>query len=84
MEKQTKPPSTTLASLQYSASDIETGSCQEKTYSSPSTVGEWMKNVLLSVETKGIERVTEEERQNNTTKVWHACTFWYVDSLQPI
>jgi len=34
----------------------------------------WAKN--LSVETGGIERVTDEERQTNTTKVWNACTFW--------
>jgi hypothetical protein len=36
----------------------------------------WAKN--LSVETGGIQRVTDEERQTNTTKVWNACTFWYV------
>ncbi len=30
----------------------------------------------LSVETAGIERVTDEERQANTTHVWNACTFW--------
>ena len=34
----------------------------------------WAKN--LSVETGGIQRVTDEERQTNTTKVWNACTFW--------
>jgi hypothetical protein len=82
MEKQNKLPITTPASLQYSASDIEAGSSQEKTYLSPSTIGSWMKNVLLSVETKGIERVTDEERQHNTTKVWHACTFWYVQWIE--
>lgn len=36
----------------------------------------WTKT--LSVESGGIERVTDEQRQNNTTKVWNACTFWYV------
>ncbi|KAL3474625.1 permease for cytosine/purines, uracil, thiamine, allantoin-domain-containing protein [Aspergillus californicus] len=30
----------------------------------------------LRIEMKGIERVTDEERQHNTTKFWHACTFW--------
>lgn len=30
----------------------------------------------LRVELKGIERVTDEERQHNTTKFWNACTFW--------
>jgi hypothetical protein len=34
----------------------------------------WAQN--LSVETGGIQRVTDEERQTNTTKVWNACTFW--------
>ncbi|KAL4797602.1 hypothetical protein BDV19DRAFT_397582 [Aspergillus venezuelensis] len=29
----------------------------------------------LRIELKGIERVTDEERQHNTTKFWHACTF---------
>ena len=35
----------------------------------------WAKK--LSVETGGIERVTDEERLSNTTHVWNACTFWY-------
>lgn len=30
----------------------------------------------LSIETGGIQRVTEEERTHNTTHVWNACTFW--------
>ncbi|TVY85309.1 Purine-cytosine permease fcyB, partial [Lachnellula suecica] len=34
----------------------------------------WAKS--LSVETNGIERVTDEEREKNTTKPWNACTFW--------
>ncbi|KAF2806963.1 purine-cytosine permease FCY2 [Mytilinidion resinicola] len=34
----------------------------------------WLKK--LSVETGGIERVTDEDRQTNTSKVWNACTFW--------
>ena len=34
----------------------------------------WATN--LSVETGGIQRVTDEERQSNTTHVWNACTFW--------
>jgi hypothetical protein len=33
----------------------------------------WMKK--LSVETGGIQRVTDEDRQTNTSKVWNACTF---------
>ena len=36
----------------------------------------WLKK--LSVETGGIQRVTDAERADNTTKVWNACTFWYV------
>lgn len=31
----------------------------------------------LSIEEGGIERVTDEERQENTTKFWNATTFWY-------
>jgi hypothetical protein len=34
----------------------------------------WAKK--LSVESGGIQRVTDEERQSNTTHVWNACTFW--------
>jgi hypothetical protein len=34
----------------------------------------------LSVESGGIQRVTDEQRQSNTTKVWNACTFWYAYS----
>lgn len=30
----------------------------------------------FSIEEGGIERVTDEERQQNTTKFWHAATFW--------
>jgi hypothetical protein len=35
----------------------------------------WLKK--LSVETGGIERVTDEDRAKNTSKVWNACTFWF-------
>lgn len=38
----------------------------------------WAKK--LSVETGGIERITDEERMSNTTHVWNACTFWFVFS----
>lgn len=34
----------------------------------------WLKK--LSVETGGIQRVTDEERLQNPSKVWNACTFW--------
>jgi hypothetical protein len=36
----------------------------------------WLKK--LSVETGGIERVTDEDRAGETSKVWNACTFWWV------
>ena len=55
--------------------DVETGSFEEKTVPTTGFKG-WAKNVLLSVETRGIQRVTDEERQKNPTKVWNACTFW--------
>lgn len=38
----------------------------------------WVKR--LAVETGGIERVTDEERAKNTSKVWNACTFWLVQT----
>lgn len=31
---------------------------------------------MLSIEVGGIQRVTEDERKQNTTHVWNACTFW--------
>jgi hypothetical protein len=34
----------------------------------------WLKK--LSIETGGIERVTDEDRAGETSKVWNACTFW--------
>jgi hypothetical protein len=33
-------------------------------------------NGRFSIEEGGIERITDEERQQNTTKFWHAATFW--------
>ncbi len=49
---------------------------------SPKTLSKsWLKSLLLTVETSGIQRVTEEERKQNTSKVWNACTFWYVVSI---
>lgn len=36
----------------------------------------WIKK--LSVETGGIQRVTDEDRVRETSKVWNACTFWQV------
>ena len=52
-----------------SSSDFEVGSIVNES---------WLQRYarLLSVETGGIERVTEEARQHNTTQVWNACTFW--------
>ncbi|KAF2453465.1 purine-cytosine permease FCY2 [Lineolata rhizophorae] len=36
----------------------------------------WARDLFLSVETTGIQRVTEEQRLQSPTKVWNACTFW--------
>ena len=36
----------------------------------------WMKR--LAVETGGIQRVTDADRAENTSKWWNACTFWSV------
>lgn len=54
------------------ASDIQTGYSTLK--DNDSKLSAWLKH--LSIETGGIERVTDEERARNTTKVWNACTFW--------
>lgn len=35
----------------------------------------WMQR--LAIEKGGIQRVTDDQRQENTTKFWNACTFWY-------
>jgi hypothetical protein len=44
---------------------------------SPSKTQPWFPK-RLSIEEGGIERVTDEERKEKTTKFWHAATFWYV------
>jgi hypothetical protein len=71
MEKDSKMTYTTPA-----ASDIEAASFSEKNQTQVSKFSVWTKEALLTVETSGIQRVTDEERQQNTTKVWNACTFW--------
>lgn len=35
----------------------------------------WARTLSIEV-VGGIQRVTEEERKQNTTHVWNACTFW--------
>jgi len=72
MEKDTKA-SDLIAS--HSTSEMEMRSFDEEK-GQVSAFSKWSKNALLSVETRGIERVTDEERQQNTTKIWNACTFW--------
>lgn len=57
-----------------SVNDMETASIEPGTLRGG--VHAWAK--ALSVESGGIQRVTDEERQSKTTKVWNACTFWYV------
>jgi len=56
--------------------DIESGSVEECRDTSQNGLRAWAKN--LSIETSGIQRVTDAERQQSPTKVWNACTFWYV------
>jgi hypothetical protein len=73
MDKDSKIPYATPAE-----SDFGAGSYDEKTPNKTSRFSGWLKDVLLTVETRGIQRVTDEERQQNTTKVWNACTFWYI------
>jgi hypothetical protein len=62
---------------QYEPSDVEAASVEDKPTSKVSIVTSWGKSLLTTVETRGIHRVTDEERQSNTTSVWNACTFWY-------
>jgi len=35
----------------------------------------------FDMEEGGIERVTDDQRQQNTTKFWNAATFWYDPSV---
>jgi hypothetical protein len=55
-----------------SSDDADTASIEKGTI--PNGLRAWVEK--LSVESGGIQRVTDEERQNNTTHVWNACTFW--------
>lgn len=52
--------------------EVHTGSVEKPTGASGFKL--WVKK--LSVETGGIQRVTDEERAKNPSKVWNACTFW--------
>lgn len=38
----------------------------------------------LSIEEGGIERVTDAERQQKTTKFWNATTFWYFSTYSKL
>lgn len=56
----------------HSNRDIQFGATEKPT---PVTgLKYWIKK--LAVETGGIERVTDADRGENTSKVWNACTFW--------
>jgi hypothetical protein len=63
------------SSEDYARSDVESGICS-KTDGKEHGVKGLLKSIFLTVETSGIQRVTDEDRLENTTKVWHACTFW--------
>jgi hypothetical protein len=52
----------------------------ELDYSSQPQLASWMNMKRFSIEQGGIQRVTDEERQQNVTKFWNACTFWYFHS----
>jgi hypothetical protein len=54
-----------------SHNEVQTGTMER-----PSGFKYWAKR--LAVETGGIERVTDMDRAQNTSKVWNACTFWSV------
>lgn len=55
--------------------DLEKGSIEKR--DNPQSISGWGKSRLWAVETTGIQRVTDEDRAQNTTHVWNACTFWY-------
>ncbi|KAI7264461.1 cytosine-purine permease [Hortaea werneckii] len=58
---------------QYQPSDIEAGI----THNADVKSSHWLAlTEKLSIETGGIQRVTDEECDHNTTRVWNACTFW--------
>jgi hypothetical protein len=59
-------------SAEKSSDEIDTASIEKGIIRSG--LHAWAKK--LSVEIGGIQRVTDEERQSNTTHVWNACTFW--------
>jgi hypothetical protein len=63
--------------------DVAEEVVEEKTLPTTRLSKTWLRSLLLTVETSGIQRVTEEERRQNTSKVWNACTFWYVDTTLP-
>jgi hypothetical protein len=48
----------------------------ELAYSYQTPIVSWISMKRFSIEHGGIQRVTEEERQENVTKFWNACTFW--------
>ncbi|KAI7365410.1 cytosine-purine permease [Hortaea werneckii] len=58
---------------QYQPSDIEAG----ETHNADVKSSHWLALAeKLSIETGGIQRVTDEECEHNATRVWNACTFW--------
>jgi len=55
-----------------STEDFQVGSTE--TPSNLTGIKYWAEH--LAVETGGIQRVTDEDRTENTSKWWNACTFW--------
>lgn len=55
-----------------SSSEVQAGTIGKPT--AVSGIKYWAKR--LTVETGGIERITDADRAENTSKVWNACTFW--------
>jgi anti-sigma-K factor RskA len=77
MEKADSKTAGSLAtSAPYAISDVDASSSQSKALNHEPGFKNWLRTVLLTVETSGIHRITDEERKENTTKIWHACTFW--------
>ncbi|CAG8088017.1 unnamed protein product [Penicillium olsonii] len=61
--------------MNYNSSNSVPKTVSESDNTSSKPTRPWLGR--LSIEEGGIERVTDEERLQNTTKFWNAATFWF-------
>lgn len=62
-------------STSKSSTEVD-GEIQHGSSWAPTRISDRVKNHFWAIETTGIQRVTDEDRKENTTHVWNACTFW--------